>query len=505
MTRRPPVTHPLVVGLCALSLCACLEGWSPAGPYRCPELGCTDGLVCDDGICCKPGGVPACRTRPFEGVCSNGDVPKPYFVDGDDDGVGDSAKQELRCARPLRDTVRWVEVGGDCDDARPTVKPGLPEACNGRDDDCDGRVDWTPDGRNRITAWFRDADADGYGNSSQSVELCISLDAGYAPVGGDCRDDDPQIHPGRLERCNGADDNCNARTDEAPLEDTFVLGYHPTDFAACSAGQGQCLEGNRVCRGGVPTCEPRRAAVTDVCNGLDDDCDGQLDEQPGCGGPAQLTKTPGTVAVRLVALPSATIGGCLLHVLSAADAGVSTWASPQWNLSTPVHPSSNDGAGLFLAQLWTFTAPPGEVWDLSRARALDLGFLVQPIINYEDAAGTNLPLPFWGDAARFPQPVVQFCAEDGRRLFHAQRTQVDLPVPIEPDDGGPQPPAQEFRVQLDLGGASAGWSGGWTDSSRTVRRIELLVSHHTSVTGTVRGGEFVTTGLRFLPTTGFVR
>ncbi|MEZ4406145.1 MAG: MopE-related protein [Polyangiales bacterium] len=36
--------------------------------------------------------------------------------------------------------------GGDCDDARRDVHPGVSEVCNGRDDDCDGQVDENPTG-----------------------------------------------------------------------------------------------------------------------------------------------------------------------------------------------------------------------------------------------------------------------------------------------------------------------------------------------------------------------
>lgn len=502
MTGRLQALRWALVAAAVASAAACLDTWRPTGPYRCPEAGCTGGMICDDGVCCLPGGAPACRTRPFEGRCPNGDTPKPYYVDADSDGVGDSARSELLCAQPLRDSVRWVLQGGDCDDRRPTVKPGQPEACNGLDDDCDGRPDWTADGKNRLSSWFRDADGDGYGDSANSVELCISLDAGYAPVGGDCQDQNPQVHPGRQELCNGLDDNCNERTDESPVQDTFDLGLDPVDFAACTAGLGECAQGNEVCRQGLRVCVPRRSGVTDVCNGLNDDCDADgADEQPGCGGPQQLTRTPGTVTARLLQLPSTQVNGCLLDTV---DGGVSTWASPVWNTSMGLHPTNNDGTAPVLVQLWTLTAPPGEVWDLSQATSFDLGLELQPIVNFEYEDGGTLTLPFWGAAGRFEQPVVQLCSESGALLFQARPTATTLPALVRLPDGG-IPAPETYRAQLSLTGATAGWTGGWRGTERRVRRLELLLSHQTISAATTRGGSFVTTGLRFLSTTGFVK
>ena len=79
----------------------------------------------------------------------------------------------------------------------------------------------------------------------------------------DCDDDDPAINPGALEICNGLDDDCEGGTDED-------LGTTTCGIGACERTVANCVDGEvRVCDPGAPTPE--------VCNGLDDDCDGQTD------------------------------------------------------------------------------------------------------------------------------------------------------------------------------------------------------------------------------------
>ncbi|MEQ1572216.1 MAG: MopE-related protein, partial [Myxococcota bacterium] len=79
-----------------------------------------------------------------------------------------------------------------------------PEACNGVDDDLDGRVDEPP----YLTA--ADGDGDGAG-----ADLSATLtDSCGDPAAGDCDDGDPAIGPGAAEACNGVDDDCDGAIDE---------------------------------------------------------------------------------------------------------------------------------------------------------------------------------------------------------------------------------------------------------------------------------------------------
>jgi len=79
----------------------------------------------------------------------------------------------------------------------------------------------------------------------------------------------------QAEVCNGIDDDCNGVVDEAD----------PSLGTVCRTGlPGACAEGHIVCEAGALSCEGAPGAET--CNGLDDDCDGVVDQgDPGGGGP----------------------------------------------------------------------------------------------------------------------------------------------------------------------------------------------------------------------------
>lgn len=62
--------------------------------------------------------------------------------------------------------------------------------------------------------WYLDNDGDGYGLSSTSQTGC-QQPQGYAPLAGDCNDNNNTIHPGATELCNGVDDNCSGFVDES--------------------------------------------------------------------------------------------------------------------------------------------------------------------------------------------------------------------------------------------------------------------------------------------------
>src|SRR5262249_3297221 len=89
------------------------------------------------------------RVRDKDGALSSRTAN--HVVDIDADGDGFSTAQ------------------GDCNDANAAIHPGATEVCNGVDDNCDGQIDETGQ-----TAFYQDADGDGYGNASSPTQACTA-------------------------------------------------------------------------------------------------------------------------------------------------------------------------------------------------------------------------------------------------------------------------------------------------------------------------------------------
>ncbi len=62
----------------------------------------------------------------------------------------------------------FASESGDCDDSDPMVNPGMEEnPCNGIDDNCDGQIDGLGG-----YVWYADNDGDGYGNNNETIITC---------------------------------------------------------------------------------------------------------------------------------------------------------------------------------------------------------------------------------------------------------------------------------------------------------------------------------------------
>ncbi len=174
----------------------------------------------DTGLCEPPGSQRWCYSG----------APQTYDV-----GECHAGLQE--CLQIDLDVGQW----GPCEDEQ---NPELEE-CDGLDNDCNGEVD------------------DGFGTSMCGEGVC----ANEEPT---CIDGEPhecEPLPGEMEACNGIDDDCDGDIDDG-LGDQMV-----------QCGVGVCEHTVTACEDGdPPACDPFEGASTEVCDGLDNDCDGDTDE-----------------------------------------------------------------------------------------------------------------------------------------------------------------------------------------------------------------------------------
>jgi hypothetical protein len=136
-----------------------------------------------------------------------------------------------------------------------------------------------PDDACVVTTWFEDLDGDGFGGEG-ALEACEGPQ-GYAAEDGDCDDAEAAVFPGAEELCDGVDQNCDAVIDDGLALQRWYLdldldGFHGTALEACSAPPGAVET--------LSDCDDALAAVfpgaDERCNGLDDDCDVVIDEDP---------------------------------------------------------------------------------------------------------------------------------------------------------------------------------------------------------------------------------
>ena len=154
------------------------------------------------------------------------------------------------------------------------------ETCNLLDDDCNGVVDDVPE--------IADAGNIAYCNSP-------ACDGPYADAGIQCYGADPGIcGAGRFacgtnakvtcqsfglsaasEVCNGLDDDCNGIIDD---------GIDTSSLGTCTAPNavGQCAVSQYVCNNGKMDCPPTSPS-TESCDGIDNDCNGTVDDH-ACAG-----------------------------------------------------------------------------------------------------------------------------------------------------------------------------------------------------------------------------
>ncbi|MEO1263355.1 MAG: MopE-related protein [Bacteroidota bacterium] len=113
--------------------------------------------------------------------------------------------------------------------------------------------------------WYKDFDDDGY--TDGTTQITCTQPAGYKASAqpGDCDDNDPNAYPGQTWYHDGDND-----------------GYtEGSTITACSRPTGYKAEGELINSTDID-CNDTDAAINhaaiEICNGIDDDCDGEIDE-----------------------------------------------------------------------------------------------------------------------------------------------------------------------------------------------------------------------------------
>ncbi len=232
----------------------------------------SDNTDCDDtDLNINSGATEIC-----DGIDNNCDgnvdegLANTYYADTDNDGYGDANNSTQACTVPSG----YVVDDTDCDDTDLNINPGAIEVCDGIDNNCDGNTD-----EGVTNTYYADTDNDGYGDAANTTQAC-SVPTGYVSDNTDCDDNEAAAYPSATEICDGIDNNCDGNTDEG-VTNTY---YADTD----NDGYGDAANTTQACS--VPTgyvsdntdCDDNEAAAypgaTEVCDGIDNNCDGNTDE-----------------------------------------------------------------------------------------------------------------------------------------------------------------------------------------------------------------------------------
>lgn len=183
---------------------------------------------------------------------------------------GQTAQHELKLAATDADQDGYVSRstgGSDCNDSSAPAHPGAQELCNDGDDNCDGTADEGFDvgalcdapsgcpGKRACAAdgtgmcagptpvtLYADTDKDSHGAPGSAVSSCEPTRAGYVTSSDDCDDTRANVYTGATELCDSLDNDCNGTQD-----DGFGVGTNCDPGLGCSGVRACESDGGTRC------------------------------------------------------------------------------------------------------------------------------------------------------------------------------------------------------------------------------------------------------------------
>ncbi|MCP3166169.1 putative metal-binding motif-containing protein [Myxococcus qinghaiensis] len=266
-----------------------------------------------------------------EQTCAGKEVDRVMLA-ADLSGEGKKESLTATLNTPDEDGDGYVAIlgdgkgGTDCDDSGPNAAlrfPGNPEVCDALDNNCSGVADEGLDKN-----WYLDEDGDGVPRGPDFVLSCTSPSGNYIRYSAagpfDCRDFGPdaaKMFPGNSEKCDNVDNDCDNIIDEEYFSVGATCNAECGGVTVCSGdgnsvvcsqdpgryyytdkdGDGQGAAGsNATLKCGTAAADPgtvsndddcddvdpaARAGLFEVCDAIDNNCDGVLDNTAlACGG-----------------------------------------------------------------------------------------------------------------------------------------------------------------------------------------------------------------------------